>query len=262
MGQMNVMTYPGVVLDQKVKRCFFEGSTAITKGYGYAYNRDSGTAATAEQKRSTNIEVLTYANAADFAGVALESKAAVTGGQFVDIACPGSDCLVYTSETSLTVNSGRIHCRADATAPGVFINKAGIKGNGSAVPLQTISAAGLILVHLDEGDQNGCVEVLTCTAGGATNMMARGGTSCFATATVASDATFTLAAGTFIGQLRSFQTEGTQTTSDISITLTGIKADGTTSFTSWKGNADAEDLNVWWNGTAWVCSQAGTGAFA
>lgn len=260
MGQMNSITYPGVVLDQKVKRVFFEGSTAITKGYGYAYNRDSGTAATAEQKRSTNVEVLTYANAIHFAGVALESKPAVSGGQFVDIALPGSDCFVYTSETSLTVNANDLHCEVSAT-PGVFINKMGLKGPGSCKVLQTISAAGLVLVHLDEGDQNGCVEVLTLTAGGATNMMV-GGTTCFATATLASDATFTVAAGTFVGQMKYFQCEGTLSNNQALITITGIKADNATTFTTAEMNADGEDVLLVWKGEKWYIENLTTATLA
>lgn len=238
----------------------YGGSSALTAGYGMALNADVGTAANADEARSYTVETLTYANAFNFAGVLTQSYAAYADA--VELYLPGGWAFCYTSETSTTVNSTILHCRADSSAPGVFVSRNGPCGPGSCLCSQTMSAAGLVLAYLHDGLQNGCVDILTCTAGGATNMMAHGGLTCFATATPASDATFTLAAGDFHGQRRSFQVEGTQTTNDILITLVGMKADGTTTFTTWEGDADAEDLNLVWDGAYWVAGVAGTGTYA
>ena len=233
---------------------FFEGSTALVKGQGLCYNFDYGTAATAEPARSVRCELPSITNARHFAGVVLNPRAAKVGGQWVDIAVPGSTCYVLMLGPSVTPGAGIVTCQAGGTYAGYF-TRAGFQGEGSAVPLQTVNAsaaAALCLVKLQIGLPSGLVEVVTPpAAGGATTFMV-GGVSFVAAQTLGADATFTLADGLVSGLRKKFYMEGAQTTNNLVITVThGLEAD-MTALASYTMDDIADVAVVEWNDGVWV----------
>ncbi len=144
------------------KRVWFGGSTALKEGQGVCYNWDVGTAADADGRRASHVEVCTILNAPYFAGVADRPYAAETGGQFVTINLPGSFCNIW-SNASTTIGVGVVTCSSDSTNTGIF-KYAGFPGEGTATPLQTInraSVAGLCFAYLQEGEPSGLVQLMT-----------------------------------------------------------------------------------------------------
>lgn len=227
---------------------WFEGTTALKEGQGVCYNWDYGTAASSDPRRTNRVELPTILNAPYFAGVAARDYAASSTGQFIEINLPGSTCYILAMK-SLTIGVGRVTCQAGGTYAGYFTAE-GFEGKGTAIPLQTLDTsvtAAKTLARLQDGPQSGLVEVLTCTAGGATVMMV-GGTTHFATATLAGDATFTIANGTYAGVKKRFVVDGTQTTNNVVITINGIRVDGSTALVSWTADTAAEELTLEWYG--------------
>jgi hypothetical protein len=80
-----------------------------------------------------------------------------------------------------------------------------------------------------------------------------GGKTIFAAATLAADATFTVADGTIAGLKKKFYVVGTQGTNNIVITVNGIRVDGSTALASWTADTIAEELTLAWNGD-WYCT--------
>lgn len=236
---------------------WFEGNGAsaqtVLEGQGVCYNWDYGTAATRTPARYNRVELPTILNARHFAGVLAQGYTVPAGGRVVTIYAPGSVCNVL-SRVANTIGVGLTTCEAGGTYAGYF-NLGGFEGEGTAVPLQTVdrsSTAGLVLAKLQEGPPSGLCEVLTCTAGGATAMMV-GGTTFFATATPATDATFTVANGTLPGLKKRFYIVGNQTTGNIVITINGIRVDGSTALVSDTMDTAAEEITLAWNGD-WYCT--------
>ncbi len=221
---------------------------ALLEGQGVCYNWDYGTAASSDARRYNRVELPTILNAPHFAGVLARDAAISTTGQLVEIYKPGSVCPILTKK-SLTIGVGRVTCQAGGTLAGYFTAE-GFEGQGSAVPLQTLdtsTTAAKTLAKLEEGVQSGLQEILTATAGGAIACMV-GGVTHFATATVASDATFTVADGTKGGVKKKFVVDGTQTTSNVVITVNGIRVDGSTALVTFTADTAAEELTLEWYG--------------
>jgi hypothetical protein len=232
------------------------GSSAVSvyEGQGVCYNWDYGTAASEDFRRTNRVELPTILNARYFAGVLARNYTIPSGGRMVEVYAPGSTCNIL-SKASTTIGVGILTCTAGGTYAGYW-KYAGFEGEGSAVPLQTIdrsSTAGLCEAKLQEGVPSGLLELLTCTAGGATTMMV-GGVTCFETATLASNATFTMAAGTIAGLKKKFEVKGTQTTSAVVVTLggTALKIDGSTTLATLTMETIADEATLVWNGN-WVC---------
>jgi len=226
------------------------GSTAQTvyEGQGVCYNWDYGTASAASAERYNRVELPSILNARWFAGVLAQGYTVPATGRVVTIYAPGSVCNIL-SRVSNTVGVGLTTCEAGGDYAGYF-NLGGLEGEGSAVVAQTIdrsSASGLCLAKLQTGLPSGLCEVLTLTAGGASTMMV-GGTTHFAAATPATDATFTIADGTYEGQKKRFYTAGTQTTNNVVVTVNGIQDDGGTALATWTTDTTAENLTLEWRG--------------
>jgi hypothetical protein len=237
---------------------WFTGATALLEGQAVCYDFDTGTAASYDAKRTNNVELPTQANARWFAGVAARNYAASSGGQFVEINAPGSTCNVM-SQASTTIGVGRLTFTVGGTYAGYF-KRQGFEGAGSCVPLQTVdrsTTAGKCLARLEVGPQSGGVEEVTAVAGA--NVLMVGGVSYIVGASVAADATFTLADGTLVGQRKGFAVVTTAvTTNNFVITVTSgvfgawaaAAAEPTAALASITLNAIGEETVVEWGGLA------------
>jgi hypothetical protein len=120
---------------QSGRRVWFTGDVALDQGVGLCYDLAYGTAATAEQARGSYVCKPTTAYNYAFAGATTESYPAVTGGQMVEIAEPGS-VVEVAAGVDTVVNTTILTCSASAADAGRF-TKAGFMGRGSALALQT-----------------------------------------------------------------------------------------------------------------------------
>jgi hypothetical protein len=233
-------------------RVWFNGDTALLKGQGVCYDYDYGTATSNDGRRSTRVELPSTTNARHFAGVADRSYSAVTGGQFIYIYEPGSDCEILLM-ADVVIDTSVITCQAGGTYAGYF-TRAGFPGKGSAEPLQTVSAASdadQCLAHLQEGPQSGLVEVVTPdTDGGATSLMVGGVSYVAASALDTAHATDTLADHTVVGARKGVVCEGDLGDSyDFVLTVThGLQNDGDTAYASFTFDDDGDFTYLEWNG--------------
>lgn len=122
-------------------RVYFTGSTAIREGQGLCYDRDRGTASDADDSRTAYVELPSTTNNLHFAGVAVTSYPARSGGQWISIYEPGSHCLVSIG-TNTTIDSTILTCSCGTGDAGRF-TEGGFLGRGSAIALQTNSSAVL-----------------------------------------------------------------------------------------------------------------------
>jgi len=243
----------GKLIKRTVK---FTGSTALSKGMGLCYERDYYSTATSEtatdacQLRDVRVELPSNANNNFFAGVVLKSYPAKTGGQWVEIAEPGSCVKILTTVASVLASNTRLTCQAGGTNAGKWTT-AGLPGRGTAVTMQTDADGGLVLAKLEDGPESGLVEIITPTTGANTFMV--GGVTRLSAATIASaDGTATLADGNVVGERKVFECEGTMTTNNVVLTVTsGIQEDNSTALATLTFNADAEDAILEWFGTDW-----------
>lgn len=264
-------------LPQNIKRVFYTGTDAISQGEGvcYDYDYDDGSdpadAADAWTERAKYVAAPSATNNLSFAGVVLRDYAANASGQYIEIAVPEGInrciCLAKVVDSSTTIGEGNfLWCLGGSSADAGqwTATPQGFAGRGSARILQTLSTAGLCLVQLMDGAESGLVEKIataTLTAGGAITCMVGGATFFDGPATPASDCTFTLADGTFIGQTKRFYQDGDLTTNDVLITVTsGEQLDGATDLASLELDGDADDSTLIWTGTTWrLLGNAGTG---
>jgi len=238
------------------KWVWFEGSTALKEGQGVCYNYDYGTATSADGRRGNRVELPSATNARYFAGVASRDYSANTGGQLIEIYCPGSYCNVY-SKANCTLGSGRITCEAGTGGSGQgYFTYVGFQGEGSAVPLQTVdrsSTAGKVFAYLEQGPPSGLVEVVLPVDNDAITCMV-GGVTYFVTAVdlANGNCTATLADGTLPGQRKAFVCQAAMSTNDIVITVTSGKqgvgnADPTAALATISLDADEEEVTLQWD---------------
>jgi len=121
-----------------IRQVFFSGSTALKKGQGVCYDRDYGTAATADTRRDRTVELPSSSNNRWFAGVAARDYPAKSGGQFIEIYEPGSVCYILAGQQDAVVASTIFTCSAATGDAGRF-GLAGFPGRGSAMALQTVT---------------------------------------------------------------------------------------------------------------------------
>lgn len=120
------------------RRVFYTGTDALEQGIGLCYDRDYGTAADPESLRDWRVNRPTTADNTAFAGVTIQSHAAKTGGQWIEIAEPGSICYISVAIATV-VNATRLTAMVGAGGRGVF-GTYGLPGRGSALALQTKEA--------------------------------------------------------------------------------------------------------------------------
>jgi hypothetical protein len=241
-----------------IEKVWFGGTTALLEGQGLCYNWDYGSAATAEASRYNRVELPATANSLHFAGVAAMAYSASSTGRMIEIYKPGSVCNILL-RADVVIGVGIITCEAGnalGTTYAGYFTRSGFEGEGSAVPLQTVSAASsatTCLAYLQPGSPSGLCEVVTPPSTGALMTLLPFGLTCFAAATIGSqDATATLANGTILGQRKAFQGEGTMTTNQVDVTITsGIQEDHSTALAGLVFDADGEDIYLEWNGAQW-----------
>lgn len=247
---------------QILSRVWFGGTTALKEGQGLCYNFDhfpSGGAVTnSNPDRYNRVELPSTANSLHFAGVSAHAYAASSTGQMVEICLPGSVCNILCY-ADVVIGVGVVTCEAgnalSDTYAGYF-SRAGFEGEGSAVPLQTVTGDGdveLCLAKLQTGNPSGLIEVVQPPSTGATMTLLPFGVTFFTAQTIASQvATAVLANGTILGQRKAYQCEGTMTTFGVDVEVTaGIQEDHSTAIAGMVFDADAEDIYLVWHGAAW-----------
>jgi hypothetical protein len=245
------------------RRVFFNASTALTKGYGVCYDHDFGTATDANARRNKYVNLPTSANNNSFAGVVLANYDAKTGGQWIDIAEPGSFCEVYVDATVTIGDNTYVTCQIGGGGSGTFeVAFPGFMGRGTARVCQSRTGAGLILAELINGVESGLVEtIVTGTGSGALPAMVGGQTLIAGGTTPSADYTATLANGTYPGMKKRFYLVATITTHDYLVTVTaGEQLDGATDLATMEFDGAADDSMLEWGGTKWrLMHNAGTG---
>ena len=159
-----------------LKYVWFESDDALPEGGALCYNRDYGTITDSDARRVNHVEPPTTDNAQWFAGVSAKAYSAHTGGQLVEIYCPGSVCNILVAVTTVR-NQGLLTFDLTSGVEGQFL-RTGMPGRGSAIPLQTVTYDATALVCqalLLDGVESGGVE-LVAAAVGAIELMV-GGTS-------------------------------------------------------------------------------------
>jgi len=242
---------------QYTRWVWFNASTAISAGYGVCYDRDYGTATAVDQARDSYVNLPDNTNNNGFAGVVAESWTAKNdgmGGQMIRIYEPGSVCLVECVDSSVTIGD-YLTCIAGGANAGKFTTKAGFLGRGTARALQTISAAGPILVELLDGEESGLVEILE-PADGAFTAMVGGVTRFYPAKTLSSDMTYTMPDGKVFGQRKAFLCDAAITTKDVIITVNGVQANDSTVLFTAAMDAAGEGIYLTWYGNDWKLDHA------
>ena len=145
----NDVRYMGVaasMTNKEPRRVFFTGTGALKKGQGLCFDRNYGTAATADARRDQYVELPSTSNNLWFAGVTAEAYTADANGQWISIYEPDSVCeLSLACDT--TVAATVLTCLVGSAHGGRFV-AGGIVGRGSALALQT-QASGVLTESLD-----------------------------------------------------------------------------------------------------------------
>lgn len=245
-----------------LRRVWYIASTAISKGYGVCYDRDYGTATSVDAERDNRVSLPDNTNNNSFAGVVVRDYAAKTGGQYIEIAEPGSVSMCYF-DGSTTIGENTFYtCQIGGGGSGTFdVGSVGFMGRGTVRVMQTRTGAGLALAQLMDGPQSGLIETIQAVSATAVPMMKGGSTLVTGGITIATDSTDTLANGTYLGQRKRIYLIGALTTQDYLVTVTaGEQLDGSTDLGSLEFDGAGDDSLLEWGGTKWrLLHNAGTG---
>lgn len=241
---------------------FFQGTGALTAGTGVCWVRTKVTTDTGETAtdnwgyRDHVVDVPAAGREHTFAGVVLHNYEANAKGQNIYIALPGSSVPVYVNE-AVTIGD-MVNCIVDNTDGadnGQFLKDgAAMKGLGAAIVMQTGSSGNeLVLARLvdsSEGMDCGMVQLKTVAAGAVTGITTHG-TTFIPAATIASNATYTIPSGVYIGQRKAFKLNGAMTTSVFLVTVNGIQVDDTTALVTLSFDSSGEFALLEWMGDKW-----------
>ncbi len=133
-----------------VEWVWYGGSDALFQGEGVCYNTDYGTATAVNARRGNRVERPSSSNNNAFAGVAARDYSAKSGGQFIEINCPGSKGVMVALGANVAINTGILSFTAGSGSEAGRFVKAGYRGRGSIVPRQTVAAA-IILASMTGG---------------------------------------------------------------------------------------------------------------
>ncbi len=127
-----------------VEWVWLENSTALLEGEAVCYNTNYGTATARDGRRCNRVELPTSSNNKAFAGVAARNYPAHSGGQFIEIYCPGSKGVNVALGVSTVIDTGKLTFTVGqssglGTEAGRFV-KQGFGGRGTIVPRQTVTA--------------------------------------------------------------------------------------------------------------------------
>ena len=233
-----------------VEEFFCEDLAALTAGQAVCFDRDRGVAANVDGKRLQFVEGPSVSNNCDFAGILLDAKAAHTEGHV---------CVRVVVKGPALVNVG-----AASVALGDFLTAdvldgkfyaVGHKGRGTVKVLQTLTAAGLALAVMCEGEESGLVHTQALAlAGAAVVLTPTGRTLIDGTLVVTAHATYTLANGKQIGERKSIKvTDLIGSTKNLVVTVTnGVQIDRTTALATLTFNAADEEAILEWDGMNWA----------
>lgn len=252
------------------KWVWYESNAALEEGEAVCYNWNyTGDGATySDARRANNVETPTTLNAQWFAGVAARAYSAKSGGQLIEIYVPGSVCNIRlginTSTVAGTIGwNGILTFDVTSDYEGQF-RYAGLIGEGSAIPLQTVTADGVntatCLAKLQTGEPSGGVEVVPLVATGAIGTLMIGGTTLVTGAAIdTGNNTYTLADAALTGLRKKFQVITAEITAyDFIITVTtGTESWGSGDLDTITWEGDNTTLNkavtLVWDG-AWVAT--------
>ncbi len=240
------------------RRVFFTGNGAVTRGYGVCYDRDYGTATANDPLRDKRVNTPDNTNNNSFAGVAVMSYPAVTGGQWIEIYEPGSVCEIYIDGSKTIGENTFATCQIGGGGSGTFnATYPGFRGKGTAKIMQTITGAGYVLAELDGWGESGLVETIQAVDNTAVPMMLGGVTLITGAITIgAGDSTATLADGTYQGMQKRILLIGALTTNDYQVTVThGEQFDGTTDLAGLEFDGAADESSLEWRGSKWRLTQ-------
>lgn len=185
---------------------FFTGSTLLSQGQAVCWQRDYGTATAADGDRDRRVSLPDYTNNMNFAGVVSRAYPAKSGGQYVEIALPGSITYILTN-ASATINANSLAAFIfQAASPAAADTDVGKwrtdyascvngAGTGTARIMQTVTGSTICLAELQTGAQAGGIEAITMIASA---VLAPTGVSVITRTTALSTAA--VADGTYIGQ--------------------------------------------------------------
>lgn len=232
------------------ERFFCSTAAALVQGQAVCFNFDYGTATAVDGQRLQVVEAPSVSNNRCFAGVLKSAKAAHTSGelQVVEVITKGG-CLVNVGASSVTLGD---YLTADIL-DGKFYS-VGEQGKGTVKILQTLSAAGLALAELLEGQQSGLVHTQAVAAGGGAIVLSPVGRSLVdGTLADTADYTYTLANGKVIGERKSIKMSVAMAANDLVVTVTsGVQIDRTTALATVTFNAINEEAHLEWNGKTWM----------
>jgi hypothetical protein len=120
---------------------WYSGIDALLEGEAVCYNTDYGTAATRTPSRANRVERPSTSNNMAFAGVAAQSYAARSTGQFIEIYVPGSRGVNIALGANTVIDTGMLTFQVGGgLSAGRFV-LSGFPGRGTAIPRQTQAAA-------------------------------------------------------------------------------------------------------------------------
>ena len=152
------------------KRVWYTGTDAILQGEAFCYDSDRGTAASIDGNRANYVERPSASNNNRFAGVALGNHSAKADGQMIEIAEPGSYCMIATSIDTV-VDTTHLTCIAGGADAGRF-REFGMMGRGSALAMQTLTTGNQKAQDAGAGVLDATGLILTVSAGATANVAA------------------------------------------------------------------------------------------
>jgi hypothetical protein len=199
MTDRNIVNY----LNQAyVKKAMFvyRGTAALKRGHGMCFDLDYVTTTTGQTATDPwgarglkTVEVPSNSNNGAFAGVLTRDYPARTSGtQKVELALPGG-CAMVAQRVVTAINTGLLTCAVCENDSGVttllngIFGHGGFPGRGSAIPLETLAAATLGDLPL-QNTAGTAVSVYDSATGLTTITLAGLGTACgYVSAAVAAD---------------------------------------------------------------------------
>ena len=192
--------------------------------------------------------------------LAVDSTRSSSKPALIQIYLPGSICPILIAGNS-TLNTGVLTFDVTASYKGVFRYE-GLEGEGSAVPLQTVTyaltSAETCVAKLQTGRPSGGVEVVPLVASDAIGTLMFGGTTLITGSSIGGNCTYVLADATKVGFRKKFKVITVEiTTNDFVITVTdGVTDDiddvvlATITFAGGSTTLNTEVTLSW--GGAWI----------
>lgn len=135
----NTVQYKSEKLNKKV--VYYTGTETVSTGYAFCYDRDYGTAASADVARAYKVEKPATANLKFFAGVLAEESSGKTGPCWLTIiepkAAPGCICSAYTY-----ANSTILVTKLGPTNGQWYLAAASSANPAAAIAMQTLNTSG------------------------------------------------------------------------------------------------------------------------